>query len=178
MYPCDWKHPITIGASDWISEGWLLKPERACGLLHNSIELKELSVDLYRQLELNELKSILWQPNGACVGAVISALVLLPHPSQLSSEMKKTYRRGLKDDSGVVVKPHPRSNESIDWLEKKTMILPSTLPLELILAGVSVHKVVSAQTTALLTTKLMHPKAKVVLIEPVSMQFKELIENL
>lgn len=178
MYPVDWKHPITIGASDWISEGWLLKPEKSCDLLKKNINLKQLPVDLYLQPEMHELLGVLWKNDTEVFEQSFSILVLLPHPSQLSDEMKAQYQNIVQGESKVLAKLHPRSCESLDWLAKDCTLLPSHLPLELIMAGLSFEKVASTQTTALLTTKLLKPKTQIILIEPVPTSFKQIIENL
>lgn len=166
MYPCDWKHPITIGASDWISEGWLLAPEKACGLLKDSLLLNPIPLSFYQSPRLQSLlEQFISDDQALLLNQAYDLLIILPHPSNLSVSLQQQYAEYLSRQTGlrIAVKKHPRDGSNLNWLENVLMrdkrmsfsILPSALPLELILPKLSFSDVVSAPSTALLTVKLL-----------------------
>lgn len=177
MYPVDWKHPSTIGASDWISEGWLLKPENACSILKKTISLKTLSTDLYHNPRTDGLMASLGK-NLQVFENGFEALILLPHPSALSEQVKRAFTDQFQAFDRLLVKAHPRGDLDSGWLPSSAKFLPADVPLELILAHIHVKKIISSQTTALLTSKLICPEIIIKVVDPVSPQFKALLDKL
>ncbi|BBP46620.1 hypothetical protein THMIRHAS_19930 [Thiosulfatimonas sediminis] len=157
MYPCDWKHPITIGASDWINEGWLLRPEMAYSALATKISLKQIPLTFYRVEKLKLLLQSLIRFHESNTFSA-DALLILPHPSQLNESLKREINQRIRDNRvvSILVKPHPRMDSSLDWLmSSNTILLPKSIPLELLLFELDVRYVIATQSTALFTSALL-----------------------
>jgi len=178
MYPCDWKHPITIGASDWISEGWLLQPENACLFLKGKLQLNLIMPELYKHTNLSNLLRYLFPKSETILKNQYDALILLPHPSQLTSKMKQAYKQQVQAFNNVLIKAHPRNTEELDWLTTTADVLPALVPLELFLPQIQTKKVISSQSTTLLTTKLMRSDMSVSVIDPISSEFEKMLKKL
>lgn len=178
MYPCDWKHPITIGGSDWISEGWLLQPSKACKILAKKIILKKIVLDWYQSHKLLRLTEFLTSKEEFnIINNCFDALIILPHPSSLTEIVKESINFLIMNNNFkvVAVKQHPREELSLDWLEVSHFFrLPTSLPLELILPNMSFQSVIAGSSTATLTAKLMK-NPKIILINDEDSELSSLI---
>ncbi|WP_321276032.1 polysialyltransferase family glycosyltransferase [Thiomicrorhabdus indica] len=162
MYPVDWKHPSTIGASDWISEGWVLKPEEVCKILRARIVLKLLPRRYYWSPALEGLKkNLLTATELTQLEQGFDDLVILPHPSQftvdLQNKVQHTIRTLHRTGRVIRVKRHPRDETKTQFQE-----LPKHIPLELLLPFLDFKTLISAPSTAALTSQLLKPDVKVV----------------
>lgn len=173
MYPVDWKHPATVGASDWITEGWLLKPEKACKLLNQNVDVHKIPLEYYSSSNLRPLlNEFVSAEEELLLQKSFDLLVILPHPSNLGKALRQQYIDYLNtsDWQNIAVKKHPRDVSDFEWLKNGVSrlqassidLLPSNLPLELMLPILSFSCVVSAPSTALLSVKLLKQR---VLIE-------------
>ena len=156
MYPVDWKHPATIGASDWIQEGWVLNPDEACPILKDNIDLHMLCLDWFNTDKFAEFTQLLITPDDfEALKKPFDVLLILPHPSQINQSLKQRLDRVVRDiqDKGLSfrIKRHPRDNNfNKDWVE-----LPKHLPLELLLPWLEFSELIGAQSTATMTAKLL-----------------------
>lgn len=177
MYPCDWRHPSAIGASNWIREGWLLMPERACPILKQKIELKQIPLPFYKSRTLTGfLDGFLALDEKSWLQKNYDLLIILPHPTALTEELKRSMKNilAVKKAQQVAIKKHPSDDSCYQWLEEflcasetsgrnrvSVDLLPSALPLELLLPGLNFREIVSAPSTAVLTAKLLKPECKI-----------------
>lgn len=157
MYPCDWKHPATIGASDWISEGWLLKPDLACNILQEKIRLYPIPIELYQGKQIARMVEHMLKGETDMLHHDADALLILPHPSLLTEEVKSAINQLIVDCGAqtLLVKPHPRMQKDLNWLECTSRLLPALIPLEVIVPVLRVKQVLSPQSTAVITSALL-----------------------
>jgi len=166
IYPVVWKHPITIGASAWISEGWLLQPEKACPLLREKIPLMAIDLDWYHTPVLQSLaKQLLSAEEFVQLQQPFDVLIILPHPSLMNEQITKQVHVQIQDclqkGRSFRVKRHPRDEQfEPDWVE-----LPKQLPLELMIPMLHFSQLVAAESTATLTMQLLKPELELKYLE-------------
>lgn len=168
MYPVDWKHPPTIGASSWISEGWLLIPEKACPILKKRILLKQLPLENFSIPLLEDFLNLcLNKTQLQIIQNFYDLVIILPHPTLVDKSLKHLImdRVSKISEGRIAIKTHPRDLQQNDWLYgKHVSFLPSSLPFELLLPVLRYKNILSAPSTAVVTAKLMHPNANIELL--------------
>jgi len=169
MYPCDWKHPATIGGSDWVSEGWLLQPKAACNILQNKLSLHQILPDWYKHPKvLAFADALIGDIDTSYSESEFDLLLILPHPSQLKEEQKGRFSDLLKPfaEKTVAVKKHPRDDTDPTWTGLNNLVeLPTHVPLEVLLPSIQFKEVFSAPSTAILSAICFDSDVKVSLLE-------------
>lgn len=158
LYPCDWKHPATIGASDWISEGWLLKPGLACNTLQKKLSLYTIPIEFYQDKQVARLVEHMLKGESGIFHNDADTLLILPHPSLLTEKVKSAINQLIVDCGAhtLLVKPHPRMQKDLNWLKcTSKVLLPSLIPLEMLVPELRVKQILSPQSTAVITSALL-----------------------
>ena len=158
VYPVDWKHPPTIGASDWIQEGYVLRPDDACKILKNKIVLNAINIaDFSSPVFERLIQTMMTQETFDWLKAPFDVLLVLPHPSQLDDSKRQKIDEMVKNfvqlGKLIRVKRHPRDNSEFDLCEE----LPAHLPLELLAPWLSFNQLIASKSTASMTMKLLKP---------------------
>jgi len=162
-----WQEPSTIGASAWIKQVWLFRPQNAVITLQAK-QVNELEADWFVSPEIKEFSTEICTKFGLEKESLeelkrVGVFLLVPHPNNIKKMvgyeqrvhqfLAKLHRQGIR----VAIKYHPRTEE-LDLLGLKekyqALIIPSGLAFEFILPFLKEStKVVGDVGTALLTAQ-------------------------
>lgn len=165
MYGRWWRQPANIGASSWIKQTWLFKPEQAMAHLQSRTCFK---IPAINQNAMASLTNIACEQAGLNSAELsnIQLLILLPHESVLSPANATLLSQLLNkaDPAHSAVKLHPRSQQLPEQLQSAIQhckTLPSSIPVELLLPALPACKVVADMSTVLLTIRWLRPDIQV-----------------
>ena len=170
VYGFWWKHPKTVGASDWITDGYVAFPDLAHPLLQSK-HLKPLTAKYWQCPSVTSFCQQLIDQAAAQIDfSQFDAVITLPHESILNQQPRyrdkliKIIEHWRQQNGTVAIKSHPR-NKVLDPLNTADMgatVLSQRLPFEamlpLLASRVSVYGDLS---TTLLITRLLKPEASV-----------------
>lgn len=191
VYGFWWQEPVTVGASEWISDAWLFQPTQAVKALQHK-HIKPIQVEWLRHPLVQEFALNLWQhisqqdalPN-------IDVLLLLPHPNNIAkmpsyvNSIKMKVQQWRAADKKVAVKYHPRSVGD-DFLQlcdgDLIFTLPKALPTEVIYLMLPSHAMISADVgTAVFTARWLRPELTLSVtlnkLDPFQQSFLPLLEG-
>lgn len=191
-----WQEPKTVGASNWINQAWLFRPEQAVSALQKK-QMKTLDISWFTAPDV-QIFSVqmcaLYGLQGDMLVRLqsVDCLLLVPHPNNIQKMsgyveriegfLQTLYECGQK----VAVKYHPRALER-DALKLETrfgvILVPERLAFEFVLPNLPAHtQIIGDVGTALLTTKWLRPELNgvAVLNEDSAFEraFKPILHNL
>ncbi|MEA1988998.1 MAG: hypothetical protein U9N57_07310 [Pseudomonadota bacterium] len=169
-----WREPKTVGASSWIHQAWLFRPNQAVPELKlkhphviepdwfTNLEVQQFSKQVCGAFGLDQVRLNILQ--------TIDLFVLIPHPNNLKKMkgyedrlhnfLKQLHQLGIK----VAAKYHPRTDQSdpLGLVQKyDATLVASELAFEFVLPFLKIHSVVVGDIgTALLTAKWLRPDLK------------------
>lgn len=166
--------PLTIGASRWIDELWLMYPKLPCSPLQNTKRVKIVP-------NQQALKSVgyfaeqILKAEGLNAKLIESLDVLITLPNPLIFSKIPGYQQAIEQlllrlnqkNLTVAVKYHPVTGNK-DLLNVQTMgaiILPSQVSFEMILPFLRQCKVVGDMSTTLLLARFIDEDANVVMMK-------------
>ena len=167
FYGSWWKHPGTVGASDWITAVYVSFPDSIHTLLKEK-EIRHLSLEYWRSGVLKTFCELLIDNIGRPKGLFDFDLILtLPHESIMhanpayKSQIQQLVALQVEKKLNVAVKYHPRDVKP-DLLDlekiKGVELIASALPFEALLPMLKEGaKVIGDFSTTLITTRLLRP---------------------
>lgn len=170
-----WKHPATVGASDWVDVVYASYPDIVHDLLKTK-EVRGLTLNYWQSLLLLEYCSALLdriEPSMMLGG--YDVVVTLPHESVIANnnhykvDMHNKLAEFLEAGCQVAVKYHPRDVQldalSVAQLAGVTL-LPAAVPFEAMLPMLKRNSLVVGDfSTALITTRILRPDISVLAID-------------
>ena len=196
VYGMWWQEPKTVGASDWIKQAWLFRPNNAVKEL-KSKQMHTIKAPWFIHADVRQFSEQVCSGYGL-KQILLSALqsvdlfLLIPHPNNIKKMfgyeerihqfLSQRNQQGLR----VAVKYHPRTEQKdpLD-LEKsyQALLIPGGLAFEFVLPFLKLNaQVVGDVGTALLTAQWLRPDLSVsaVLAEDDQFQsaFKTIYEQL
>lgn len=166
-YGCWWKHPATVGASDWIQTIYVSYPDIIHPLLTTK-HIKHLTLEYWQSISLINFCDLLVNTIGKPANlAKFDLLITLPHESIINAnnnykeQIKKCITLYAKEGSKIGVKYHPRDNNQdllqLDELEAVELI-SRELPFEALLPMIKPGaKIIGDFSTTLISTRLLRP---------------------
>ncbi len=175
VYGWWFKHPDTVGASDWIDIVYASYPDIVHPLLKNKV-LRKLSLEYWQSESLVKYCSLLNDhiSPGLQLGNY-DVVVTLPHESVINSNpdyqqaIQSVVNDYIQEGKVVGVKYHPRDSKK-DVLGLAQLdgvsLLPAAIPFESMLPMLKVgSQVVGDFSTALITTRLLRPDVEALAID-------------
>lgn len=160
-----WRQPINIGASSWINQAWLFKPEQAMAHFQQKTCF---AIPAINQTAMAELTQLACENTGLNTQnlADIKLLVLLPHESVLTEQNAQLLSALLKqaDQGSTAIKLHPRCQQlpaQLETARQRCKTLPSSIPVELLLPVLPDCTVIADMSTVLLTIRWLRPGIQV-----------------
>ncbi len=162
-----WKHPATVGASEWIDTVYVSFPEIIHPLLKTK-KIQHLTLQFWQSRQLIRfcelLVSFIGKPDNL---AEYDLLITLPHESIINAnvhykkQIKLIIETAIAEGSKVGVKYHPRDTNP-DLLNLQDIpgveILSRELPFEALLPMIKMGaKVLGDFSTTLISTRLLRP---------------------
>lgn len=181
-----WKHPETVGASDWISTVFVSFPDIIHPLLKKK-HIVHLTLDYWKSHLLKQYCEKLITKIGKPEHLHDYDLILtLPHESIIKTNpgyriiIERLIREQVHSGLKVGIKYHPRDTEK-DMLKVATLpgveLITQTLPFEALLPMIkSGSKVIGDFSTTLISTRLLRPDVTVEAINHNHGTHKEFIE--
>ena len=170
VYGLWWKHPETVGASDWIDSIYVSYPDIAHPLLKKK-KLIQLTLAFWQSAALlnfcSQLVDRIGRPKNL---SELDLLITLPHESIIVAnpayheQIKGIIEKQLAEGLRVGVKYHPRDTDpdllklgDIDGVELLSRQLPFEALLPMVKSGATV---LGDFSTTLITTRLLRPDLK------------------
>ena len=166
-----WKHPPTVGASDWITTVYASFPEEIHVLLRAK-EIRPLTLRYWQSSALKSFCHLLLDDLAKSISFdTYDVIITLPHESIIASRtgysqlLTAIINSRVKAGLSVAVKYHPRDKEkdalNISMLES-VELLPAAIPFEAMLPMLKEGvEVLGDFSTALITARLLMPSATV-----------------
>jgi len=170
-----WREPKTVGASSWIHQAWLFRPNQAVP----ELKLKRSHViepDWFTSLEVQQFSKQVCGAFGLDQAwlnllQMVDLFVLIPHPNNLKKMkgyedrlhhfLQQLHQLGIK----VAAKYHPRTEQAdpLGLVQKyDATLVTSGLAFEFVLPFLKTHSVVVGDIgTALLTAQWLRPDLRV-----------------
>ena len=165
------QEPQTVGASSWIDQAWLFRPEQAVPVLKTKHAFV-LSEDFFQTKFVRQLCASVAVLSGLRTDSLsqVQTLVLVPHPNnqkkmhRYKQKVLALVRQLTAAGQTVAVKYHPRQ-KGRDALglgqNSNVLVLPSTLAFEMILPSLpNQTQIIGDVGTTLLTAKWLRPDSR------------------
>lgn len=164
-----WKNPVTVGASDWISEIHVAFPEQIDSRL-KAKQINELTPESFQCPALIELSEMMLADVevGSDEIATLDVLLTLPHESLFQKDPSyadKILAIVAATEGNVAVKYHPRNSaeDALALAQHGVKLLPSRVSFEAILPHLKPNaKVIGDVSSTLLLTRWLRPEVEVV----------------
>jgi len=191
VYGSWWKNALTTGSSNWISKAYLAVPKDAHPLLKTK-ELIALDQEVFSSDEFLAVNNFLvakYDELNVIDFPKIKAVLCLPNESfylknpSFLQQISKTILQHFKPEE-IAIKAHPKSKDMalLAQVFSKSISLPNTLGMELLLPKLSDStSIIGDVSTALLTAKWLKPKVTVQAFEvnsDISKNLKTLFNSL
>jgi hypothetical protein len=167
-----WREPSTVGASSWIDQAWLFRPEHAVAALQNK-SMRTIEIGWFAAPGVQRFSEQVCAVYGLAGESLerlqqVESLLLIPHPNniekmpgyvaRIEAFLKTLQAHGQR----VAVKYHPRT-EQRDPLELEArfgaLLVPAGLAFEFVLPFLPARAwVIGDVGTALLTAKWLRPE--------------------
>lgn len=166
--------PLTIGASRWIDELWLMDPEQRCNLL----QVKKTVQIRFNESALNSAgdfaKRVLKVENVSTQQLeALDVLITLPNPLifskipsyQKTIEMLLLTFRQKKITVGVKYHPITGNNDVLRVQKLGAVLLPSQVSFEMILPFLQKCIVIGDMSTTILLARFVNPNTRVMMMK-------------
>ena len=159
-----WQEPKTIGASNWIQQAWLFKPEGAIDALqakqHSTLASVLFTAPEVRVFSQSVLSAFNYDGQ---VLSHLNAILIFPHPNDMAkmagyeAKVKKLVSILIEAGFHIGIKYHPRQVQA-DFLNltqhEQVVLIPAQIAFEFILPFIQADTLVVADVcTALMTAK-------------------------
>ncbi|MCF6346493.1 MAG: hypothetical protein L3J00_08520 [Thiomicrorhabdus sp.] len=182
--------PLTIGASRWIDELWLMYPEQRCALLQKTKAIHFLP-NKHALMSVGSFAKKILKAQNVSVQQIdaLDVLITLPNPIIFSKipgyhhAIEKLLLRLKQQKLTVGVKYHPiTGNKDVLNVQKMgAFVLPSQVSFEMILPFLRQCLVIGDMSTTILLARFMNKDTKVVMMklgeDRYSQQMAELCQN-
>jgi hypothetical protein len=172
VYGFWWREPSTVGASSWIDQAWLFRPEQAVAALQNK-SMHTLEANWFTEPTLqafSEQVCAVYGLQGDMLKRLQEAehLLLIPHPNNIAkmpgyiARIEGFLQTVREREQTIAVKYHPRTEQRDPLgLEARfgALLVPASLAFEFVLPFLPARAwVIGDVGTALLTTKWLRPE--------------------
>lgn len=164
LYGLWWQEPITVGASPWINQAWLFRPEQAVSGLRYKIK-QRLESSWFFEEEVQNLSRVVteqFELDGDRLCG-IDWVIIVPHPNNqlkmrdYAKRIRQFVTQLSAQNKKIAIKYHPRQDGSDDLSLlniDNVQLIPTALAFEFVLPLLPRgSKVIGDVGTALLTTK-------------------------
>jgi hypothetical protein len=196
LYGLWWQEPITVGASPWINQAWLFRPEQAVMALQSKqahlIHSEWFTAPLIQTFSQQVCQCYGLEGEALNYLNNLDVLMLIPHPNNLKKMPRYAERIQVflqhmrKQNKRVAIKYHPRSIQS-DALQLTAQfdvqLVPASLAFEFVLPFLPKNCLVLGDVgTSLLTAQWLRRdlRSMAVLSEDsqFEMRFKPILKSL